>query len=87
MAYSRVVPVVDSIGIQEHYEGVNGDSYSSTSISKYNFSKDKWEHYYINNQGLTMRLLGNLIDGMMIIYNKKEFKNRPSFNEVTWVPQ
>lgn len=34
-----------------------------------------------------MRFLGDLNDGMMIIPNKKEFKNRPSFNEVTWVPQ
>ena len=84
LAHSYVESILDSIGIQEHYTDADGSTYSSTSLNKYNFSKDKWEQYYLNNQGLTMRFLGNLDGNTMILENKKEFKNRPSFNKLSW---
>lgn len=86
VAQSHIETIMDSMGFQENYSTLGG-GYKGTSLNKYNFSKDQWEQYYIDNQGMTLRLLGNLEDGKMVLKNKKEFKNKPSYNEISWEPQ
>jgi hypothetical protein len=75
VGYNTVVRVAGGCGIQENWVDVSGASIG-TSLNKYDFTKGKWQQFWIDNSGLTLELLGNYTDAKMTM-------NNPT-NRITW---
>lgn len=84
VGFSHIESIIDSVGIQENYHAA-GSPYQGTSINKYNFAKQQWEQYWVDNGGQTLHITGNLKDGKMILQNKAQtFQGQTIFNRITW---
>ena len=85
--YSHIESIMDSMAIQEHYHVPSErGSYKGTSLNKYNFSKQQWEQYYIDNARATLPLEGGMIDGKMILGNIQNTSQGKVINRITWTP-
>ena len=86
VASSFIASIMDSVGIQENYQNGN---YKGTSLNKYNPVEDRWEQYYIDNQGMTLHLIGGLVDNKMILHSTQfdSINNFYTVDRITWTPQ
>jgi hypothetical protein len=75
VGYNNIVPVAGGCGIQENWADVTGGSIG-TSLNKFDFSKGKWQQFWIDNSGQTLELLGNYAEAKMIMSNPA--------NRITW---
>lgn len=80
---SEIESIIDSIGILENYATVDG-KYSGKSLNKYNPAKERWEQYWIDNSGLTLYLVGGIVDGKMILDDLQTGDPKNGFNQIIW---
>lgn len=80
---SEIESIIDSVGILENYTTVDG-KYSGKSLNKYNPAKERWEQYWIDNSGLTLYLVGGIIDGKMILDDLQTGDAKAGFNQIIW---
>jgi len=67
----------------ENYWSAMG-KYQGKSLNKYNSSNGIWEQFWIDNGGNTLKLAGGLNSGNMVLENKRETKDGPLQNKITW---
>lgn len=84
MGYNNIIPVIGGCGIQENWKSANGNT--GTSLNKYNFAKDKWQQFWIDDSGGTLELEGAFADGKMILTGSIPANGqRPAMvNKITW---
>jgi hypothetical protein len=75
IGYNHIIPVAGGCGLQENWTDASGNSIG-TSLNKYDFSKGKWQQFWIDNAGMTLELSGNYADMKMIMSD--------STNRITW---
>lgn len=82
--YSRIESILDSVGLQEHYQPVSGP-YRGTSINKYNFAEKQWEQFWVDNSGLTLHITGNREGNKMVLSNTaKTLQGGTIHNRISW---
>jgi len=80
---SEIESIIDSVGILENYATPDG-KYSGKSLNKYNPAKERWEQYWIDNSGLTLYLVGGIVDGKMILDDLQTGDAKAGFNQIIW---
>jgi hypothetical protein len=80
---SEIESIIDSVGILENYVTPDG-KYSGKSLNKYNPAKDRWEQYWIDNSGLTLYLVGGIVDDKMILDDLQTGDAKAGFNQIIW---
>ncbi len=92
IADSYIQSINDSCAIQEHYSNPQA-KYQGTSLNKYNFEKNQWEQYWVDNSGLTLKLSGNLQGKNMVLQGETTQTNKTVLsgtemqtvlNRITW---
>ena len=63
------------MGLLENYKAA-GSKYEGKSLNKWDPISKKWEQFWIDNSGLTLRLAGEHNDGKMVMGNET--------NQITW---
>ncbi|MEM7373519.1 MAG: hypothetical protein AAF587_33135 [Bacteroidota bacterium] len=82
--YSHIQSILDSVGLQEHYKAVSGQ-FHGTSINKYNFAKQQWEQFWVDNSGLSLHIQGNREDNKMVLGNTaKTLQGSTIYNRISW---
>lgn len=74
---SQIQSIIDSVGIMENYKSTQS-LYQGKSLNKYDPQLKKWDQFWVDNGGLTLRIQGGLVDGSMVMGNET--------NEITWTP-
>ncbi|MEO0898021.1 MAG: hypothetical protein AAFY71_16550 [Bacteroidota bacterium] len=77
VGYSRIETIIDSVAILENYRTSKG-SYQGKSINKFDPQTGKWDQFWVDNSGLTLKIQGELVDGNMVLGN--------TGNRITWSP-
>lgn len=79
-----ILSLQDKCAMQENWESSNS---TGTSYNYYNSTDSTWNQVWIDNQGGSLVLKGNLQDGAMVL--RSELVKTPRaeyFNKVTWTP-
>ncbi len=73
--------------IQENWVSATG-KYTGTSYNFYDASTKKWHQTWIDNQGGSLQLVGELKNGVMVLASKKmmDKEGNPYINRITWTP-
>ena len=80
---SNIESIIDGIGLLENYSTTSG-TYTGKSLNKYNPAKNRWEQYWIDNDGLTLFLSGGIIDGKMVLNDSENSTDHKTINRITW---
>lgn len=72
---SQITSILDGNAIREVYTSTQGP-YKGTSLNAYNPQTKQWAQFYMDNQGLTLEIKGNFMDGKMVLEDK--------INRITW---
>ncbi|HKK76815.1 MAG TPA: hypothetical protein VJ953_17185 [Saprospiraceae bacterium] len=81
--YSRIEGMLNGQAFRESYTTAAG--YQGTSYNTYNAAQNRWEQYYVDNQGTVLHLKGNLQDGSMILSDCAT--GGSPCNRISWTPQ
>lgn len=82
-----IVFVQDSCVIQENWTSA-APGYTGTSYNFYNPQTGKWHQTWVDNQGGSLLLSGNLEKENMVLWSDvmKDQKGTPYRNRITWTP-
>ncbi len=80
---SKIESIVDGMVIKETYHSTTSQ-YQGTSLNKYNPRIDKWEQFWVDNSGLSLHIVGNLVNGKMVLENQITSKKGTIFNKIEW---
>ncbi|MEL7530412.1 MAG: hypothetical protein AAFN10_03850 [Bacteroidota bacterium] len=84
---NRIVLMQDTCVMQENWISAS-PGYSGTSYNYYDAQAKLWHQLWIDNQGQTLKLFGNMVDGSMVL--KSEEMTSPQgqkyINRVSWTP-
>ena len=81
VGYSKIESILNGNAIKESYRNAS-ETYSGTSLNKYNSDKKQWEQFWVDNSGLTLHLSGQFEEGKMILSGFTE--NGKTKNKITW---
>ncbi|NER15425.1 hypothetical protein GWK08_18370 [Leptobacterium flavescens] len=73
--------------LRENWVSVNA-GYTGTSYNFYNMQSDQWEQIWIDNQGQSLHLKGNLKGKKMVMLSDKipQANGKFTINRVSWTP-
>ena len=80
---SRIESILDSTTILENYHTPKG-KYKGKSLNKYNTAEKRWEQYWVDNSDLVLHLIGNFIDGKMVLSGYTGKDDKKVLNRITW---
>jgi hypothetical protein len=84
---NHIVIIQDSCVIQENWTGTDGQ-YTGTSYNYYDPQDQQWHQTWIDNQGQSLRLAGELV-GKNMVLKSGPMKNRDGetvYHQITWTP-
>lgn len=84
---NHIVLMENKCVIQENWKSARG-AYTGTSYNFYNPQTDKWHQTWVDNQGGSLLLSGNLEDGKMVLWSDPmKTRNGQTYrNRITWTP-
>ena len=84
---NHIVLLQDSCVIQENWSSARS-GYTGTSYNFYNPQTGKWHQTWIDNQGSSLLLTGQLEDGKMVMYSgaMKNQQGQDYINRISWTP-
>ena len=85
--YNHIVVMQDSCIIQENWTGADGQ-YTGTSYNFYDPQDQRWHQTWIDNQGQSLRLSGQL-EGKNMVLKSGPMKNQAGetvYHQITWSP-
>lgn len=83
---NSIVLMEDSCVIQENWKSAKG-GFTGTSYNFYDRKAKKWKQLWLDNQGGSLELSGNYVDGKMIMKSKEQYseKNKKHYvDRITW---
>ena len=80
---SHIESIIDSSGILENYSA-DQINYRGKSLNKYNTEKERWEEYWIDNNGRTLFMAGELKDGKMVLSDDMTGDAKQGINQIIW---
>jgi len=82
---SIIDKIQDNCVLRENWTSTSAN-YSGTSSNFYNYKDKQWEQIWIDNQGQSLHLKGNLVGNQMILQTDEETnaEGKQTFNRVTW---
>jgi len=85
VGHSKISSIVNGYGIQENYNSETA-KYEGCSLNKYNHVDKQWEQYYVDNAGLTLHMIGNLLEGKMVMGSSQLMDGKMTDNRMSWIP-
>lgn len=85
---NTIVIMEDSCVIQENWKSAGG-VYTGTSYNFYDSTAKKWKQIWIDNQGGSLELSGNFVEGEMVLQSEEKYstKNKVKYiDQITWTP-
>ena len=84
---NHIIILQDSCVIQENWESATS-AYSGTSYNYYDPQDEQWHQTWVDNQGQSLRLTGQLEKNEMILKSgpMKNRKGETVFHRITWTP-
>ena len=80
---SSIETLVDSMVLYENYESL-GYPYHGKSLNKYNPFTGKWEQFWVDNSGITLKISGNASENKMVMGNTPDEPGSRGHNRITW---
>ncbi|MBT8401916.1 MAG: hypothetical protein KJO98_15685 [Rhodothermia bacterium] len=81
--HNRIEPILGGCAIQETWNGSGGSAGSSFNF--YNPQLEKWQQFWIWQNGTTLYLTGDYADGRMVLKGDSQNRNGQTVaNRVTW---
>ena len=84
---NHIIILQDSCLIQENWKSTQGN-YTGTSYNFYDPQDNQWHQTWVDNQGQSLRLSGNLEEGKMILKSgaMKNQNGETVHHKITWTP-
>ena len=60
--------------------------YVGKSFNRYDADTGKWQQYWVDGQGVVLRLEGGLVDGNMVLAGESVQKGETVLNRIRWTP-
>ena len=78
---NRITKILDGCVIMEEWEGSN---FKGKSFNRYDPVTQKWEQYWVDNQGGVLRISGGYADGKMVMSGESVGPTGPVVDRITW---
>ncbi len=80
---NTITQVEDGCVLRENWTSAT-PGYTGTSYNFYSTTEDKWTQIWIDNQGGSLHLTGNFVDGKMVLSSGDPDKDAGPINRITW---
>lgn len=82
---NKIERILGGKAIQETYRS-STSKYEGMSLNKFNPNSKKWEQFWVDNGGLTLHLVGGLVERKMVLSSTENTKDGFVENQITWTP-
>jgi hypothetical protein len=82
LGHNKIFPILDGCALSENWTSAGGNPGVSTNF--YDKSTKQWHQTWIDNNGGSLYLNGNLIDGVMVLTDQT--KSSKTIQKISWTP-
>ncbi|MDX1644330.1 MAG: hypothetical protein R3244_08245 [Thermoanaerobaculia bacterium] len=80
---NEIVPLLDGCVLMENWVGTSGSK--GTSYNFYNPRKERWQQFWVWQNGTTLETEGGLVDGSMVLEGESlDREGKPVVNRITF---
>lgn len=85
--HNHIAAIMDGCALQENWRSARGGGYRGTSFNFYNASTGRWYQTWVDNQGGSLRLEGELKDRRMVLSGQRQAADGTTVTDrITFTP-